>query len=120
MKGLTINIIATRCYGPALAIKDAFSKRFAIHQVIRLCRRGNELDLSRLNVLLTVARLAAGMLAATPLAAAPEQTEAPAAQAPASSVSAEMTKVPVGYVKQETPQANSPGRNLPSTLSARP
>jgi hypothetical protein len=51
MKGLTTNIIATRRYGSILAIKDEFFKRFAIHQVIGLCRRGNELDLPRLNAL---------------------------------------------------------------------
>jgi ABC transporter substrate binding protein (PQQ-dependent alcohol dehydrogenase system) len=101
MKGLTINIIATRRYGSALAIKDEFSKRFAIHQVIRLCRGGNELDIPRLNVLLTVAWLGTIALGTIALGAAAEQTETPSAQAPAAAASAELTKVPVGYIKQE-------------------
>jgi len=96
MKGLTINIIAA-----ALAIKDEFSKRFAIHQVIRLYRRGNELDLPRLNALLTVAWLGMIALTAAPFGVAAEQMELPSAQPPAAMGPAETTKVPVGYLKQE-------------------
>jgi len=54
----------------------------------------------RLSVLFSVAWFAVNALAATPLGAAPEQAE-PSAQAPAASASAEVTKVPVGYLKQE-------------------
>jgi hypothetical protein len=53
------------------------------------------------SALFSVAWLAAGMLAATLLAAAAEQAEPPSAQAPAAAPSTEMTKVPVGYLKQE-------------------
>jgi ABC transporter substrate binding protein (PQQ-dependent alcohol dehydrogenase system) len=49
----------------------------------------------------SAAWLAAGALAATPLGAAAEQAQPPSAQAPAAATSAEMTKVPVGYIKQE-------------------
>jgi ABC transporter substrate binding protein (PQQ-dependent alcohol dehydrogenase system) len=49
----------------------------------------------------SAAWLAAGALAATPLGAAAEQAQPPSAQAPAAAASAEMTKVPVGYIKQE-------------------
>jgi ABC transporter substrate binding protein (PQQ-dependent alcohol dehydrogenase system) len=53
----------------------------------------------RLSVLFSVA-FAVNALAATPLGAAREQAQ-PSAQAPAASASAEVTKVPVGYLKQE-------------------
>ena len=49
----------------------------------------------------SVAWLAASALAATPLGAAAEQAQPPSAQAPAAAASPEMTKVPVGYIKQE-------------------
>ena len=70
MKGLTINIIAS-----ALAIKDEFFKRFAIYQVIRLFRRGNEPVLPRLNALLAVAWLGMIALTAAPFGVAAEQME---------------------------------------------
>jgi hypothetical protein len=54
----------------------------------------------RLSVLFSVAWFAVNALAATPLGAAPEQAEPPSAQAPAAA-SVEVTKVPVGYLKQE-------------------
>ena len=49
----------------------------------------------------SVAWLAASALAATLLGAAAEQAQPPSAQAPAAEASAEMTKAPVGYIKQE-------------------
>jgi ABC transporter substrate binding protein (PQQ-dependent alcohol dehydrogenase system) len=49
----------------------------------------------------SVACLAASALAATPLGAAAEQAQPRSAQAPAAAASAETTKVPVGYIKQE-------------------
>jgi ABC transporter substrate binding protein (PQQ-dependent alcohol dehydrogenase system) len=55
----------------------------------------------RLSVLFSVAWFAVNALAATPLGAAPEQAEPTSAQAPVSPASAEVTKVPVGYLKQE-------------------
>jgi ABC transporter substrate binding protein (PQQ-dependent alcohol dehydrogenase system) len=55
----------------------------------------------RLSFSFSVGWLAAGVIAATPLTAAPEQAEPLSAQAPAAARSAEMTKVPVGYLKQE-------------------
>src|SRR5262245_25826767 len=55
----------------------------------------------RLTVLLSVAWLSVNALAAMPLAAAPEQTEPPPTQAPAALASAEVSKVPVGYLKQK-------------------
>jgi ABC transporter substrate binding protein (PQQ-dependent alcohol dehydrogenase system) len=55
----------------------------------------------RLSVLFSVAWFAVNALAATPLGAAPEQAEPPSAQAPAAPAPAEVTKVPVGYLKQE-------------------
>jgi ABC transporter substrate binding protein (PQQ-dependent alcohol dehydrogenase system) len=54
----------------------------------------------RLGFFFSVAWLAAGALAAMPVAAA-EQAEPPSAQAPAAAAPIEMTKVPVGYLKQE-------------------
>jgi len=55
----------------------------------------------RLSVLFSVAWFAVNALAATPLGAAPEQAEPTSAQAPVSPASAEVTKVSVGYLKQE-------------------